>query len=117
MATASMAGYSGTPLPKKLGLKEGGTLVMLNAPEGIEKWLFPLPPASSLATKLTTATALVILFCRDTDALKKGLPTVSKKLHADGSLWAPGRRSRRNYLSISPKTASVQLCCQLDWSM
>lgn len=87
MATAGIAGYSGTPLPKKLGLKDGGTLVMLNAPEGIEKWLVPLPPASSLVTKLTAANALVILFCRDTSALKKALPTVSKKLHANGSLW------------------------------
>ena len=87
MATAGIAGYSGTPLPKKLGLKDGGTLVMLNAPEGIEKWLAPLPPASSLVTKLTAANALVILFCRDTSALKKALPTVSKKLHANGSLW------------------------------
>lgn len=87
MATAGIAGYSGTPLPKKLGLKDGGTLVMLNAPEGIEKWLVPLPPVSSLVTKLTAANALVILFCRDTSALKKALPTVSKKLHANGSLW------------------------------
>ena len=87
MATAGIAGYSGTPLPKKLGLKDGGTLVMLNTPEGIDKLLAPLPPASSLVTKLTAASALVILFCRDADALKKGLPTVSKKLHADGSLW------------------------------
>ncbi|MBL8522377.1 MAG: DUF3052 family protein [Betaproteobacteria bacterium] len=87
MATSATAGYSGTPLPKKLGLKDGGTLVLLNAPDGIEHDLVPLPPASELVSKLAALNELVLLFCKDTAALKKSLPTVSKKLHADGSLW------------------------------
>ena len=81
------AGYSGTPLPKKLGLKEGGTLVLIDAPEGIEKILIPLPVGSKLAGRLATSNKLVLLFCKDTATLKKALPTVSRKLHADGSLW------------------------------
>ncbi len=86
MAT-SAAGYSGTPLPKKLGLKEGGTMVLVNAPPGIEQLLVPLPADATLASKLSTSNDLVLLFCKDTAALKKSLPTASKKLHADGSLW------------------------------
>ncbi len=80
-------GYSGTPLPKKLGLKEGETLVLVNPPEGIEAILGPLPAASTLSRKLATSNKLVLLFCKDTATLKKALPTVSKVLHADGSLW------------------------------
>ncbi len=80
-------GYSGTPLPKKLGLKEGGTLVLVNAPDGVADWLAPLPDASTLSTKLAAINDLVLLFCRDANALKKSLPAVSKKLHAGGSLW------------------------------
>ncbi len=38
-----MAGYSGTPLPRKLGIKEGATVVLLDAPEGFEALLDPLP--------------------------------------------------------------------------
>jgi hypothetical protein len=90
MATAGVvgnAGYSGTPLPKKLGLKDGGTLVMLNAPNGVESWLAPLPPAATLTSKLMPVNSLIILFCRDVGALKKNLPAVSKRLQADGSLW------------------------------
>ncbi len=80
-------GYSGTPLPKKLGLKDGGTLALVNAPAGAEDWLVPLPDASRLSTKLAASNDLVLLFCKDTATLKKSLPVVSKKLNADGSLW------------------------------
>jgi len=81
------AGYSGTPLPKKLGLKEGGTLVLVNAPAGIETFLVPMPDAATLGTRLAAQNMLVMLFCKDAAALRKSLPNVSKKLHADGSLW------------------------------
>ena len=81
------AGYSGTPLPKKLGLKESGTLVLINAPAGMEKFLAPLPVASKLSSKIAASNMLVLLFCKDTADLKKSLADVSTKLHADGSLW------------------------------
>lgn len=84
MATA---GYSGTPLPKKLGLKDGGTLVLLNAPAGISTELAPLPDGATMATKQSATSNLLVLFCANTAALKKSLPAVAKKLPADGSLW------------------------------
>ena len=87
MASAGAVGYSGTPLPKKFGLKEGGTLVLLNAPQGIESLLVPQPVASVISTKLSVRNQLVVLFCKDTAALKKSLPIVSKKLDSDGGLW------------------------------
>ena len=40
------SGYSGTPLPKKLGLKEGGTLVLVNPPNAIDALMVPLPETS-----------------------------------------------------------------------
>ncbi|MEQ1516711.1 MAG: DUF3052 family protein [Usitatibacteraceae bacterium] len=81
------AGYSGTPLPKKLGLKEGGAMVLLGAPDGIGKLMLPMPSGAKLSTKLAAKNDLVILFCRNTAALKKSLASTSKKLSADGSLW------------------------------
>jgi hypothetical protein len=86
MATA-LAGYSGTPLPKKLGLKEGGVMVLLNAPDGIAELIAPLPPDAKLSSKLAAHNDLIVLFCKDTTTLKKSLLAASKKLHADGSLW------------------------------
>ena len=86
MAT-STAGYSGTPLPKKLGLKEGGTMVLLNPPDGIDEIMLPMPTDAKLSSKLAAKNDLVVLFCRDFSALKKSLAQASKKLQADGSLW------------------------------
>ena len=82
-----VTGYSGTPLPKKLGLKEGSTIVLLNAPGCIEQLMVPLPAGASLVSKLAATNELVVLFCADMATLKKSLSAVSKKLQADGSLW------------------------------
>lgn len=84
---ATLTGYSGTPLPKKLGLKAGATMVLLNAPLGIEAGLLPLPLGASLASSLAADNSLVVLFCKDMTTLKKALPGTAKKLAADGSLW------------------------------
>lgn len=84
MATA---GYSGTPLPKKIGLKEGGTLVLVRAPKGMADVFEPLPAGASLLTKLGAGTTLAVLFCEDTATLKKEIGPASKKLAADGALW------------------------------
>ncbi len=84
---AAVAGYSGTPLPKKLGWNPGGELVLVNAPAGIENDIAPRPAGGTLAVKMAANTELAVLFCKDTAALKKALPGVSKKLAADGALW------------------------------
>jgi hypothetical protein len=85
--TKATSGYSGTPLPKKIGLKEGGSLVMLRAPKGMEALFSPLPMGAAITTKLTANAALVILFCGTTAMLKKEIAATAKKLAADGALW------------------------------
>lgn len=81
------AGYSGTPLPKKLGLKDGGTLALLNAPEGIAAELQPLPQGARLVFRAAADNDLIMLFCATRAALEKSLPACAKKLNADGALW------------------------------
>ena len=99
---APVAGYSGTPLPKKLGLKEGGVMVLLNAPIGIEQLLAPLPAGARLASKLAGSNDLVVLFCKDLAALKKLLPATAKKLHANGSLWISWpKKTSKLYIDLS----------------
>jgi hypothetical protein len=122
------AGYSGTPLPKKLGLKEGGTMVLLNAPVGAAQWLVPLPAGASLLSKLATTNELVLLFCKDVTALKKSLPAASKKLHADGSLWISWpKKSSRLFVDLTEDgiravalptgLVDVKVCAvNADWS-
>ena len=87
MAETTTAGYSGTPLPKKLGWLDGARLVLVNVPKGIETEIVPLPEGATLASKMGTQEALVVLFCKDVATLKKALPGISAKLAADGALW------------------------------
>ena len=80
-------GYSGTPLPKKIGLKDNGTLALVNAPKGIKAELRPLPPGATLTTKLIADCKLAILFCPNTAAIRKNIRATATRLNADGALW------------------------------
>ncbi len=82
-----VTGYSGTPLPKKIGLKEDGTLVLLNVPAGVDAAFVPLPAGAILKNRIGANTALAILFCRDIATLKNSIQSTAAKLAADGALW------------------------------
>jgi hypothetical protein len=81
------AGYSGTPLWKKLGLKEGATLAAVNAPASFAEDLGELPPGAKLRKGLKADEMLCIVFVADRAALEKQVAAAAKKLHADGALW------------------------------
>ena len=80
-----MAGYSGTPLVRKIGIKPGHRLAILNPPRGFEKELAPLPDGvvSAAAGPLDVA----ILFAGSQAALKKDLGKLAGKLATAGMLW------------------------------
>lgn len=82
------AGYSGTPLPKKLGLKEGYRVGLLNAPDGLEATLGELPPAVELAEAARgKGFDVILLFAATAAALDKGLPRMMDKMEPTTSLW------------------------------
>ena len=81
------AGYSGTPLWKKLGLKEGGTLAVVNAPSTFTDDLGDLPPLANIRKGLKADEMLAIAFVKDRSDLERQIATAAKKLHCDGSLW------------------------------
>ncbi len=80
-------GYSATPLGKKLGLAEGGTLVTVHAPAAFADVLAPIPAGARVSARLAAHTMLMVLFCADTAALQISLPPAMKNLDADGALW------------------------------
>lgn len=81
------AGYSGTPLWKKLGLKDGGTLATVNAPASFADDLGDLPPLANIRKGLKVEELLCIVFVADRAGLEKQVALAAKKLHRDGSLW------------------------------
>jgi len=71
-AAGVMAGYSGTPLPQKLGIKPDMRVALLNAPPDFPKTLGTLPPGAQLADR-AAATGLTLWFVRDRRAFDRGL--------------------------------------------
>jgi len=81
------AGYSGTPLNKKLGLKEGYRFALLNAPDDFINDLEPLP-ANIRQMKLgATELDLLLLFCKTEKSLRLQLPKAAKSIRPNGMVW------------------------------
>jgi hypothetical protein len=83
-----MAGYSGTPLVKKLGFKEGFDTGLLNPPNGFHKELTLLPNNVAISIgSLTKPLDLIILFSDSQKMLKSEFPKAARKLAKNGMLW------------------------------
>lgn len=83
-----MAGYSGTPLTKKLGIKEGFRVGLVNPPKGFRRELVDLPGKVKIATeRLAKPLDLVLLFVESEQALRREFPRLMQKLAMDGMLW------------------------------
>jgi hypothetical protein len=91
-----MAGYSGTPLLKKLGIKPPMRLVTVNAPTGYRTWLGPLPDGVTLSAKPTRPLAAVHLFATRKADLGKRFTVYRKQLVPNGFVWVswPKKASR-----------------------
>ena len=82
-----MAGYSGTPLIKKLGIKPGQRIALLSGPPGYRKTLGPLPGEAKCAEQLGGKLDFIQLFVATQTELKRRFRRAKECLAADGSLW------------------------------
>lgn len=82
-----MAGYSSTPLPKKLGLKEGSRIALINAPKDFEHELGKLPQNAEIVTRLAKPLDIVLLFVTTERALLRDFEKLTKKLASNGMIW------------------------------
>ena len=88
------AGYSGTPLPKKLGLKDGQTVAFVAAPPEVASLksaadfarLVEAPTAADLAAAGPTFGLIWAFFTTETD-LREALALLRAALRQDGCLW------------------------------
>jgi hypothetical protein len=81
------AGYSGTPLPKKLGLKSGQRIIILGAPDNYAATLGDLPDGLETADSLTGVFDFIQFFTVERDALAEQFPPLKTALAMDGMLW------------------------------
>jgi hypothetical protein len=82
-----MTGYSDTPLAKKLGIKEGYKVFLVNAPAQYRAILAPLPASVAFTSTANSSTNLVHAFATERDALARVINTLRKKLSHEASIW------------------------------
>jgi hypothetical protein len=82
-----VAGYSGTPLPKKLGIKEEHRVALLDAPDDIERLLGDLPPGVTVLRSARAPLDVVVWFVTERRILERRLPELAQRLDRAGGLW------------------------------
>jgi len=82
-----MAGYSGTPLIKKLGIKEGFRVALVNPPKGFQKELGSLPDKAKFVPSVTNSLDVILLFVNSEAELRRKFVLLAANLVANGMLW------------------------------
>lgn len=86
-AKAAPAGYSGTPLPQKLGFKDGTRFLTIAEPPDYAGLLGPLPPGVERMASATKTTDLVHVFVTRREELAAHLKSLRTKLSSQAALW------------------------------
>jgi hypothetical protein len=91
-----MAGYSGAPLAKKLGIKPGCRLFVADAPKNYAELVAPLPEGVQLTAKLRADTDVVHVFSTRRAKLAEALRSSLAKMKPEGAIWVswPKKASR-----------------------
>ena len=83
-----MAGHSGTPLVKKLGIKDGFHVAILGAPDGFAETLGSLPPGTTVQTDREGAPCqVVVFFTTEREELARSLAELRTRIVPEGGLW------------------------------
>ncbi|GAB5410329.1 MAG: DUF3052 family protein [Balneolaceae bacterium] len=94
-----MVGYSGTPLVKKLGIKAGNSILIVNKPKHYFEILGELPEEvknSELESK--EPINFIHFFCRELEELHNLFPILKDKLAKDGMIWISWiKKASKNY--------------------
>ena len=81
------AGYSGTPLVKKLGIKDGFRVALVGAPDGFRGELEGLPDGVSFVTSVQGPLDFILFFARTRFELTRNFSRLAAKLKPSGMLW------------------------------
>lgn len=100
-----MAGYSGTPLVAKLGVKAGCSIHTINAPPGYRALLKTLPAGVKFKAAVDGSVGIVHVFETEKDLLAKVLAALRKTLAPDATVWVSWpKKTSRMPTSITEQT-------------
>ena len=90
------AGYSGTPLAKKLGIASGATVALLGEPDGFRVLLEPIPDDVEFRTSLRGHADVVVLFTTKRAEFERRIDAAGRAVFPAGGLWIawPKRASK-----------------------
>jgi hypothetical protein len=80
-------GYSGTPLAKKLGIKEGFIVLGVDLPGNYSELVDPLPAGVTITTEPQPGLDLIHFFTNSRDALLRGLSEYKDLIKQNGTIW------------------------------
>ena len=83
-----MAGYSGTPLPRKLGIKPDAKIALVGAPAGFRRTLGPLAEGVVESMEGEASLDLVLCFTKGRAELERRFSKLTARLDPAGALWA-----------------------------
>jgi len=89
-----MAGYTGTPLPKKLGIKAGAKVCMLNAPGPFVRHMSNEDVRLAHDLRLPPVDVVVLFVDRVAD-LERRFADITSRMHPDGGFWVAWPKCRR----------------------
>ena len=112
MATS---GYSGTPLAKKLGIKPGHRVAVLNEPESYREWLAPLPPGVAFTAKADANADIVHSFVTERSVLQTQLASWRHALKPDVVLWISWPKKASKVATTITEDSIRELCLPLGW--
>jgi hypothetical protein len=81
------AGYSGTPLAKKLGIAERSRVATKHAPDDYAQLLKPIPPDAVFEKNVSQRTDIVHVFSDRKSSLKAELVELRKSIRSDAAVW------------------------------
>src|SRR3954447_8035042 len=82
-----MAGYSGTPLAKKLGIKQGHRVAFPSAPGGFAALLGDLPAGVTVKGRASGPLDVIVFFTKSRAELKRRLPALRRAMDPAAGLW------------------------------
>jgi hypothetical protein len=109
------AGYSGTPLPRKLGIAAGTRLSVLDGPTDYGPLLGELPPGASIGQHLEAGTTLVHLFVTDRAVLSAQLGSLRAALPPDVPVWVSWPKKASRVPTTVTEDVIRELALPLGW--
>ena len=110
------AGYSGTPLARKLGIKPACRLCVLgDAPADYAQWLAPLPPGIVIESTPGAATDIAHLFATDAVELQRELVRLRRVLKPGAALWVSWPKKASKVPTTITENTVRELALPLGW--